>query len=113
MMPKSWVTKEVLARQLIWKSPEEQKKIIRQAFQMNATKYKRGLKGKKMPTTAQDTADRVNKLEDEIEFFLEQQDFSALEKYEFLNTVKSGISNQKVKKEDLLKIFLTNKIYPL
>ena len=103
MMPKSWVTKEDLARQLIWKSPEEQKKIIRQAFQMNATKYKRGLKGKKMPTTAQDTADRVNKLEDEIEFFLEQQDFSALEKYEFLNTVKSGISNQKVKKEDLLK----------
>ena len=102
-MPKSWVTKEDLARQLIWKSPEEQKKIIRQAFQMNATKYKRGLKDKKMPTTAQDTADRVNKLEDEIEFFLEQQDFSALEKYEFLNTVKSGISNQKVKKEDLLK----------
>ena len=103
MMPKSWVTKEDLARQLIWKSPEEQKKIIRQAFQMNATKYKRGLKDKKMPTTAQDTADRVNKLEDEIEFFLEQQDWSALEKYEFLNTVKSGISNQKVKKEDLLK----------
>ena len=43
-----WITKELLSKELLGKSFEEQKKIIRRAFQENNIKFKQGIKDKKM-----------------------------------------------------------------
>ena len=102
MINTPWVTKEDLKRELTGKSVEEQKKIIRRVLQENSTKYKRSLKDKKMPVAQVDDYE-LEKLEEEINFFLEQQDTSAIEKYEFLNRVKAGILSFSADEKELME----------
>ncbi len=102
MISKPWVTKEGLNLELTGKSIEEQKKIIRRVLQENAYKYKNELKDKKMPVAQVDDYE-LEKLEEEINFFLEQQDTSAIEKYEFLNRVKAGILSFSADEKELME----------
>ena len=102
MISKPWVTKEDLNLELTGKSIEEQKKIIRRVLQENAYKYKNELKDKKMPVAQVDDYE-LEKLEEEINFFLEQQDTSAIEKYEFLNRVKAGILSFSADEKELME----------
>lgn len=102
MINTPWVTKEDLKRELTGKSIEEQKKIIRRVLQENAYKYKNELKDKKMPVAQVDDYE-LEKLEEEINFFLEQQDTSAIEKYEFLNRVKAGILSFSADEKELME----------
>ena len=102
MISKPWVTKEDLNLELTGKSIEEQKKIIRRVLQENAYKYKNELKDKKMPVAQVDDYE-LEKLEEEINFFLEQQDTSAIEKYEFLNRVKAGILTFSADEKELME----------
>ena len=102
MISKPWVTKEGLNLELTGKSIEEQKKIIRRVLQENAYKYKNELNDKKMPVAQVDDYE-LEKLEEEINFFLEQQDTSAIEKYEFLNRVKAGILSFSADEKELME----------
>ena len=102
MISKPWVTKEGLNLELTGKSIEEQKKIIRRVLQENAYKYKNELKDKKMPVAQVDDYE-LEKLEEEINFFLEQQDTSAIEKYEFINRVKAGILSFSADEKELME----------
>ena len=102
MISKPWVTKEGLNLELTGKSIEEQKKIIRRVLQENAYKYKNELKDKKMPVAQVDDYE-LEKLEEEINFFLEQQDTRAIEKYEFLNRVKAGILSFSADEKELME----------
>lgn len=106
MISKPWVTKEGLNLELTGKSIEEQKKIIRRVLQENAYKYKNELKDKKMPVAQVDDYE-LEKLEEEINFFLEQQDTSAIEKYEFLNRVKAGILSFSADEKELMEALCT------
>ena len=106
MISKPWVTKEDLNLELTGKSIEEQKKIIRRVLQENAYKYKNELKDKKMPVAQVDDYE-LEKLEEEINFFLEQQDTSAIEKYEFLNRVKAGILSFSADEKELMEALCT------